>query len=70
MNKKKIGIIALIIVMLSGVMMIFANGIKNKQVVEKHDGKLQIVVTSFPQYDLLGQLLEITRIYKCLLNLV
>ena len=38
MNKKKIGIIALIIVMLSGVMMIFANGIKNKQVVEKHDG--------------------------------
>lgn len=51
MNKKKIGIIALIIVMLSGVMMIFANGIKNKQVVEKHDGKLQIVVTSFPQYD-------------------
>ncbi len=30
MNKKKIGIIALIIVMLSGVMMIFANGIKNK----------------------------------------
>ena len=65
MNKKKIGIIALIIVMLSGVMMIFANGIKNKQVVEKHDGKLQIVVTSFP-----GQLLEITRIYKCLLNLV
>ena len=28
MNKKKIGIIALIIVMLSGVMMIFANGIR------------------------------------------
>lgn len=51
MNKKKIGIIALIFVIVSGVTMIFANGIKNKQVVQKHDGKLQIVVTSFPQYD-------------------
>ncbi|MDO5010938.1 MAG: metal ABC transporter substrate-binding protein [Intestinibacter bartlettii] len=51
MNKKKIGIIALIIVILSSVTMVFANGIKNKQVVEKNDDKLQIVVTSFPQYD-------------------
>ena len=51
MNKKKIGIIALIIVILSSITMVFANGIKNKQVVEKNDDKLQIVVTSFPQYD-------------------
>ena len=41
MTKKKVGIIALIIIIISAVVMVFAYGIKNKQV----------VVTSFPQYD-------------------
>ena len=51
MNKKKIGIVALIIVILFAVCAVFANGIKNKEVVLNDDGNLQIVVTSFPQYD-------------------
>lgn len=51
MNKKKIGIIALIIVIISAVTMIFTYGIKNKQVVIQEINKKRIVVTSFPQYD-------------------
>ena len=33
MTKKKVGIIALIIIIISAVVMVFAYGIKNKQVV-------------------------------------
>ena len=51
MTKKKIGIIALIIIIISAVVMVFAYGIKNKQVVVSEDDKMKIVVTSFPQYD-------------------
>ena len=51
MSKKKVGIIALIIIIISAVVMVFAYGIKNKQVVVSEDDKMKIVVTSFPQYD-------------------
>ena len=51
MTKKKVGIIALIIIIISAVVMVFAYGIKNKQVVVSEDDKMKIVVTSFPQYD-------------------
>lgn len=51
MNKKKIGIVILIVAILLGVGAIFENGIKNKQATINQDNKLQIVVTSFPQYD-------------------
>lgn len=51
MNKKKTGIIALIIIIISAVTMIFTYGIKNKQVVIQEINKKRIVVTSFPQYD-------------------
>ena len=51
MTKKKVGIIALIIIIISAVVMDFAYGIKNKQVVVSEDDKMKIVVTSFPQYD-------------------
>ena len=48
MTKKKVGIIALIIIIISAVVMVFAYGIKNKQVVVSEDDKMKIVVTSFP----------------------
>ena len=51
MSKKKVGIIALIIIIISAVVMVFTYGIKNKQVVVSEDDKMKIVVTSFPQYD-------------------
>lgn len=51
MNKKKIGIVILIIVIISVVTMIFMNGIENKNVVIQEGNKKRIVVTSFPQYD-------------------
>ena len=51
MNKKKIGIVILIVAILFAVGAIFENGIKNKQATINQDNKLQIVVTSFPQYD-------------------
>lgn len=51
MNKKKIGIIILIIMILSAVWGVFAYGIKNKQTVATNNDKLNIVVTGFPQYD-------------------
>lgn len=51
MNKKKIGIIILIIMILLSVWGIFAYGIKNKQTTITNNDKLNIVVTGFPQYD-------------------
>ena len=51
MNKKKIGIVILIVAILFAVGAIFENGIKKKEAVINQDNKLQIVVTSFPQYD-------------------
>ncbi|MGM9533983.1 MAG: metal ABC transporter substrate-binding protein, partial [Intestinibacter sp.] len=51
MNKKKIGIVILIVAILFAVGAIFENGIKKKEAVISQDDKLQIVVTSFPQYD-------------------
>lgn len=51
MNKRKIGIVALIVAILFAVGAVFENGIKNKEATIAKDDKLQIVVTSFPQYD-------------------
>ena len=51
MNKRKIGIVALIVAILFAVGAVFENGIKNKEAMIAKDDKLQVVVTSFPQYD-------------------
>ena len=66
MSKKKVGIIALIIIIIAAVVMVFAYGIKNKQVVVSEDDKMKIVVTSFLNMTLQELLLVIRQIYKCL----
>lgn len=51
MSKKKIGIFILIIAILFAVGAVFENGIKNKEAMINENNKLQVVATSFPQYD-------------------
>ena len=51
MSKKKIGIVILIIAILFAVGAVIENGIKNKEAMINENNKLQVVATSFPQYD-------------------
>ena len=46
MTKKKVGIIALIIIIISAVVMVFAYGIKNKQVVVSEDENCSNIIPS------------------------